>query len=192
MARNLYIADTHFGHKNILHYDNRPFTTVEEMNSEMENQWNMAVEPADTVYILGDFCYKGDWLDILMRLRGHKVLIRGNHDPKNLNDQVAKYFSTVADYMEIKDAGRDVVLSHYPIPCFKNHFYGAYHLYGHVHSSFEHNMMEHDKLLMQDLYGKQCNMYNVGCMMPWMDYTPRTLDWIIEHYSVGGVPNAKV
>lgn len=192
MARNLYIADTHFGHKNILHYDNRPFTTVEEMNSEMENRWNMAVEPADTVYILGDFCYKGDWLDILMKLRGHKVLIRGNHDPKNLNDQVAKYLSTVADYMEIKDAGRDVVLSHYPIPCFKNHFYGAYHLYGHVHSSFEHNMMEHDKLLMQDLYGKQCNMYNVGCMMPWMDYTPRTLDWIIEHYSVGGVPNAKV
>ena len=192
MARNLYIADTHFRHKNILHYDNRPFTTVEEMNSEMENRWNMAVESADTVYILGDFCYKGNWLDILMRLRGHKVLIRGNHDPKNLNDQVAKYFSTVADYMEIKDAGRDVVLSHYPIPCFKNHFYGAYHLYGHVHSSFEHNMMEHDKLLMQDLYGKQCNMYNVGCMMPWMDYTPRTLDWIIEHYSVGGVPNAKV
>lgn len=65
IARNLYIADTHFGHKNILHYDNRPFTTVEEMNSEMENRWNMAVEPADTVYILGDFCYKGDWIDIL-------------------------------------------------------------------------------------------------------------------------------
>ena len=24
------------------------------------------------------------------------------------------------------------------------------------------------------------NWINVGCMMPWMDYTPRTLDEIIE------------
>ena len=24
------------------------------------------------------------------------------------------------------------------------------------------------------------NFINVGCMMPWMDYTPRTLDEIIE------------
>ena len=39
-------------------------------------------------------------------------------------------------------------------------------------------MMEHDKYLMQELYGKQCQMFNVGAMMPYMDYTPRTLDEI--------------
>ena len=69
-------------------------------------------------------------------------------------------------------------MSHYPIPCFKNHFYGWYHLYGHVHNSFEFNMMEHDKFLMQELYSRPCHMFNVGAMMPWMDYTPRTLDEI--------------
>ena len=47
-------------------------------------------------------------------------------------------------------------------------------------------MMEHNKFLMRDLYEKQCNMYNVGCMMPWMDYTPRTLDEIIERYTAAG------
>ena len=62
---------------------------------------------------------------------------------------------------------------------FKNHFYDWYHLYGHVHSSFEYNMMEHDKFLMQELYGHKCQMYNIGAMMPWMDYTPRTLDEIL-------------
>ncbi len=25
-------------------------------------------------------------------------------------------------------------------------------------------------------------MYNVGAMMPWMDYTPRTFDEIVEGY----------
>jgi hypothetical protein len=42
-------------------------------------------------------------------------------------------------------------------------------------------MMEHNKYLMEELYGKQCNMHNVGAMMPYMDYTPRTLDEIIGY-----------
>ena len=82
--------------------------------------------------------------------------------------------------MEVEDDGRKVVLCHYPIPCYKNHFYGWYHLYGHVHNSFEHNMMEHNRYLMEELYRKPCEMYNVGAMMPWMNYTPRTLDQILN------------
>lgn len=27
---------------------------------------------------------------------------------------------------------------------------------------------------------KPCNMCNVGCMKPYMDYTPRTLEYILE------------
>lgn len=41
-------------------------------------------------------------------------------------------------------------------------------------------MMEHTKFLMKELYDRPCNMFNVGAMMPWMDYTPRTLDEIIS------------
>lgn len=33
--------------------------------------------------------------------------------------------------------------------------------------------------LMEELYTTPCQMFNVGAMMPWMDYTPRTLDEII-------------
>lgn len=39
-------------------------------------------------------------------------------------------------------------------------------------------MMEHAKFLMQELYSRPCHMFNAGAMMPWMDYTPRTLDEI--------------
>ena len=52
-------------------------------------------------------------------------------------------------------------------------------MYGHVHNSFEWNMMEHIKQQMTALYDKQCHMFNVGAMMPWMDYTPRTLDEVL-------------
>jgi calcineurin-like phosphoesterase family protein len=172
----------HFDHENIMHFDNREFKSVSEMNETMISNWNSVVSSSDTVYILGDFCWKTEdrWVELIGSLNGSKVLIRGNHDITPSKSR--KLFADVKDYKEIDDEGRKVVLCHYPIPCFKNHFYGWYHLYGHVHSSFEYNMMEQSKYLMTELYTKQCNMYNVGCMMPYMNYTPRTLSEIISGY----------
>ena len=34
---------------------------------------------------------------------------------------------------------------------------------------------------MTALYDKPCNMWNVGCMKDYMDYTPRTLEEIIKN-----------
>lgn len=180
MAKNFYIADLHYGHNNVIAFDNRPFMTIEEMNAALVERWNTVVAADDTVYVLGDFFWTNasTAIPVLQRLNGHKVLIQGNHDRCHDN-KFRREFERIASYLEIDDADRQVVLCHYPIPCFKNHFYGWYHLYGHVHNSFEWNMMEHNKYLMTELYGHQCQMYNVGAMMPWMDYTPRTLDEII-------------
>jgi hypothetical protein len=36
---------------------------------------------------------------------------------------------------------------------------------------------------VRDLQAIPMRAYNVGCMMPWMDYTPRTLAEIIEGYN---------
>ena len=41
-------------------------------------------------------------------------------------------------------------------------------------------MMENAKRQMNELYKKDCNMYNVGAMLDYMNFTPRTLDEIIE------------
>ncbi len=177
---NYYISDWHYGHANCIHFDNRPFKTCEEMNDELIRRWNSVVKPDDSVYVLGDmFWCKGDEaVSVLKQLAGNKYLIKGNHDRCH-DGEFVRSFSCIKDYMEVEDSGRKIVLSHYPIPCFKNHFYGWYHLYGHVHTSFEHNMMMHDRYLMEELYSKQCQMYNVGAMLPYMNYTPRTLDSII-------------
>lgn len=176
-----YISDWHYGHNNILSFDNRPFKTLDEMNNALVERWNSVVKHGDIVYVLGDmfWCDTDTAIPVLDSLAGNIFLIKGNHDgchDKKFTDRFVK----VTEYMEISDNDRNVVLSHYPIPCFKNHFYGWYHLYGHVHNSFEANMMEHDKFLMQELYGYPCEMFNVGAMMPWINYTPRTLDQIVE------------
>ena len=85
----LYIADTHFGHENIIRFDNRPFANVEMMKNDMIERWNKKAGKNDTVYILGDFCWKNvNPLEMGAELNGRKVLITGNHDRELSNKLV--------------------------------------------------------------------------------------------------------
>lgn len=192
ISDTLFVSDLHFGHKNVLTYDKRPFASIEEHDKRLIDRWNERVSQDDTVWILGDVSWytSSRTICILDQLSGHKCLIKGNHDGRILKDPNArKRFEEILDYKELTlDDGRRVILCHYPIPCFRDHFYGAYHLYGHVHNSFEYNMMEKVKNEMQHVYQKPCNMYNVGCMMPYMDYSPRTLNEIISLLEIGTTP----
>ena len=81
---NYYLADCHFGHTAVLKFDHRPFADVQQMEESMVMLCSAAVQKGDTVYILGDFCWgkKDEWIRILRRLNGQKVLIQGNHDLK--------------------------------------------------------------------------------------------------------------
>lgn len=40
---NFFIVDLHFGHKNILAFDNRPFKNIEEHDEYIMNNWNKTV-----------------------------------------------------------------------------------------------------------------------------------------------------
>lgn len=180
---NYFISDLHFSHVNCLAFDNRPFNTIEEHDNYIISSWNDTVGIDDDVYILGDISWASNTktIEIFKQLNGNKHLIKGNHDGRLLkNAELRRLFVEITDYKELDiGKGLGVVLCHYPIPCFKNHYYGWYHLYGHVHKSFEWNMMENTKRLMTELYDKQCHMYNVGAMISYMGYTPRTLEQII-------------
>ena len=181
---NYFISDLHFGHQNCLAFDNRPFNTIKEHDQYIIDKWNEVVGIDDDVYILGDISWHNSsrTIEIFKQLNGNKHLIKGNHDGGLLkNATLRSLFVEITDYKELDIGnGKSIVLSHYPIPCFKNHFYGWYHLYGHVHISFEWNMMESVKRQMTALYDKQCEMYNVGAMIPYINYQPRTLEEIIE------------
>lgn len=179
---NYYLADTHFGDTNCLHFDNRPFLTIEEMDNTIIQRWNEVVSNADTVYILGDFSWYKEQktIEILKSLSGNKILIRDNHD-KFESTAFKSQFIKIVDYLEVEDNGKHIVLCHYPLPYYKNHFYGRYLFYGHVHTSFEYNMVKHDIMLMNDLYNRPCQMFNVGVMIPYMNYAPKTANEIIEN-----------
>ena len=53
--KTFVIADTHFGHSNIIKYCDRPFVTTEEMDRQLIEKWNSVVGKEDIVYHLGDF-----------------------------------------------------------------------------------------------------------------------------------------
>lgn len=208
--KKFYISDTHFGHKNILTYDQRPFFSVEEMEEEMVSLWNGRVTNEDIVYILGDFCWSGkveEWKRILDRLNGTKMLIRGNHDfPKDhfegkdlLEDGLEGRFAGVYDYYEADDYidGQKyrVLMSHYPMPFYKSSWNPKnIMLYGHVHITSEEGMLSDlRKELLENIRLAQgvgneslvnslnkAQFFNVGCMMRYMGYGPRELKDIVR------------
>lgn len=69
-----FTADTHFGHQNVIRFNNRPFSTVEEMEETLIANWNNRVHQNDTVYVLGDMFYRcRTAADILKRPHGKKT-----------------------------------------------------------------------------------------------------------------------
>lgn len=133
---NLYISDLHFGHSNVIHFDNRPFSDREEMDRALIERWNSRVYADDHVYIAGDFCYRSgntaDWY--LRQLRGHKHLIIGNHDGDMLkNKNAMAYFESVDKMMHIVDDGRHICICHFPIAEWNGCHKGHWHIYGHIH-----------------------------------------------------------
>lgn len=135
---NLYISDLHFGHRNVINFDNRPFLDAEEMDQTLIQLWNSRVGAEDNVYIVGDFCYRNDkaaeWY--LRQLKGHKHLIIGNHDGATLkNEKAMAYFESVDKMMHVSDDGRQICLCHFPIAEWNGYHRGSWHIYGHIHNS---------------------------------------------------------
>ena len=185
MPRNFYISDCHFFHENIIKMDNRPFSSVEEMNSEMIKRWNSVVTKQDNVYILGDFSWgiPRDTKVILDQLVGAKFLIKGNHDRWAKDGACKKLFQGIYDYKMIVDNNKAVVMCHYPIMFYQSQHRNAIHLYGHVHNTIEEDLFQQVVSNIKRQTDIPMNCYNVGCMMDYMDYTPRTLEEIINFES---------
>lgn len=169
---NYYIADTHFGHENIIRFSKRPFANATEMDKALIDNWNSRVTDDDDVYILGDFAYRSKnpmWYAKM--LKGKKHLIVGNHDSKLINHpDLEKYFVEVTDIKTISDHGTKIVCCHYPMVEWDGYYRDVMHFYGHIHN----NSSNATNKYMQSVK----NAYNVGADL--INFTPRTLTEIIR------------
>lgn len=156
------ISDTHFNHKNIIAYCNRPFETVEQMEKELIKRWNNVVAKDDIVYHLGDFAFgsKETVQHIVEQLNGRIRLIMGNHDHKKWKDYLECGFERVYEGPIIIDNW--AILSHHPH--FVNVNMPYINIYGHVH----------DDLNYQDITA--CGA--CVCVERW-DYKPVDLDKLL-------------
>lgn len=128
-----FTADTHFNHKNIIQYSNRPFQSVEEMNQSLIDNINALVKSNDELYHLGDFAF-GNVEKFRRQINCKNLhIIFGNHDREaRLNKHL---FSSYSDFREIKVFGKSITLCHYAMRVWNKSHHGAYHLYGHSHGS---------------------------------------------------------
>ena len=159
-----FTADHHFGHANVIRYDERPYGSVQEMDEDLITRWNETVAPKDVVYHLGDiFLYNkvSDARAVRARLNGTIRLIHGNHD--SVADSMKEGFDWIKDYYELKVPDPDahggkqlVVLCHYAFRVWNRSHHGSYHLYGHSHGS-----------LPDDPHARS---FDAGCMLH--DYRP--------------------
>lgn len=124
------IADLHLFHTNIIKYCKRPFSSMEEMNKTIINNWIETISDNDIVFFLGDFVLNVEDKNLSSKLiydflPGEKYFIRGNHD---------KDVTTIPYIDEdviLTYDNKTFTLTHYP----RKSFNTDYLLYGHVHNN---------------------------------------------------------
>lgn len=202
--RKLYISDLHLFHKNVTKagrdFDKRPYMDLEEMHSDILLKWNQAVTNADHVFILGDFVWKftadnrDEVMKMLKEMNGNLHLIIGNHD-KIKDSNLKKRFEEIVHYKRVDDVldgeNRTVIMSHYYMPLYEQHYRGAILLHGHSHNSSESDMEREITELVKSKGFSPVEIYNIGCMYPYMDYTPRTLQEIVDGYHKYNLKNLR-
>lgn len=129
MSKTYFTSDWHLGHRNILKYRSE-FSSIEEHNDTLINNFNSVVKKRDVVYFLGDICFTEESLEIIKNLNYcRKILYLGNHDTLHV-DKYREVFDEVWGIRSFKTFW----LSHCPIhPQELRNRTGNIH--GHLHRS---------------------------------------------------------
>lgn len=108
-------SDPHFGHKNVISYSKRPFVDVDDMEEKLIERYNSVVGPDDTCLWVGDcfFLSNKKATEIMGKLNGKKILVKGNHDPTD-SQCMKRGFDFVVHEMKLVIQGEPVRISHYP------------------------------------------------------------------------------
>jgi len=154
------ISDLHFSHPNILTYSEglRGGSTMEEHDKWLIDQWNSVVTKHDLVYVLGDVAMNAKGLKLVKKLKGNKMLIRGNHDVYGTKAYL-EYFQEVHGLLHYRKV---FWMTHAPIH--PDSLRGRFNLHGHVHQ----NSLEDERY--------------INCCVEMSYGIPQSLDELFEKY----------
>jgi len=166
-----FMADTHFCHDNIIVFNNRPFTSTEEMEDIIINNINDVVPKNGSFIFVGDFsCHanKEKVRELRNRINCKNIhFVTGNHDKDYTQDHI---FTTVSDRIKLKTDYGLFIVDHYPIVDWDAGHYGSVHLHGHIHSTGEYNE--------ENLHKKYIDRFPYG-------HKPKNPDLPLRIYDVG-------
>jgi calcineurin-like phosphoesterase family protein len=160
-----FTSDWHIGDTRV-NMLRRPFVNEDEMFFRLKDEHNKLVHPNDTVYVLGDVCFRKakHVLSAVKDFNGKKILVRGNHDRDTSDEEFLVYFDQViaeGEGLEIEYKNINFYLTHYPTTTRQDIF----NLVGHIH----------------DAWKFQPNMINVGVDVN--HFRPVNADEIIYFYN---------
>jgi len=76
-----FTSDTHFGHRNVIGYCNRPFADVHTMDEAMLTNLQQRLTEDDDLYFLGDWSMGHHYYELVKAVPfRHLYFILGNHD----------------------------------------------------------------------------------------------------------------
>lgn len=132
MSQVKFISDLHLGHKRILEFspNHRKGPTTEDHDEWVVSTIAANMTKRDRLYILGDVILSNSIpLEILTRIPGDKILVRGNHDDRFTAKDFLEVFVDVLGISKYKGYW----LSHAPIH--PDELRGCKNIHGHVHTN---------------------------------------------------------
>jgi calcineurin-like phosphoesterase family protein len=123
------------------------------MDEILIDRWNMVIDHDDLIICCGDFSLTNpkSTNEILNKLNGNKVLIKGNHEKSILSNKLNRdmFNGGIYDLLnitviddEVEYGFQDIILCHYPMLSWNKSHRGSWQLFGHVHG-----MLDGDKRL---------------------------------------------
>ena len=135
-----FTADEHYGHKKVIAYNNRPFSSIEEMDKQLICNFNEVVTPQDVTVHAGDFCWlnKADQVQkkYLSKLNGTHILLIGSHD---------HWQPSSGKYIWRKRIDNNLIMvCHYAMLTWECSHYNSWQLFGHSHGRLQLPGKQHD------------------------------------------------
>ena len=164
MANTFFLSDLHLDHKNICNF-RKQFSSVEEHNALIKENYHKVIRKDDTVWFLGDVAFSKEALEDLKTWPGIKHIVLGNHDPSS---EPKRTGASLEDMLEVFTTIHGIIkkygfwISHCPIH--PDELRGANSLHGHTHSY----------LINDARYMNLC--------MEHIDYTPISLEQIRNNF----------